>query len=317
MTRTVILGGSGFIGSHLCDRFLAKGHEVIAIDNLCTGHTRNIAHLRDRDDFTFIEADICEPLTIDGPVDNILNFASPASPKDFATMPLEILIVGSRGQHNALELAREKGARILFASTSEVYGDPKVNPQPESYFGNVNPIGIRGVYDESKRFGESITMAYHRKYDLQTRIVRIFNTYGPRMQPGDGRVLPNFVAQALDNTNITIYGDGKQTRSFQYVSDLVDGVEKLLESDCVEPVNIGNPDEITILQFAEEVIAEVGSKSKLAYRELPPGDPLVRQPVITRAKERLNWEPNVTRADGLRRTIEYFRELLQANAEAK
>lgn len=317
MGRVVILGGSGFIGSHLCDRYLSTGHEVVAVDNLCTGHKRNIAHLSDNKQFQFIEHDIVEPLKIDGPVDLVLNFASPASPKDFTILPIEILMVGSRGQHNALDLAREKDATILFASTSEVYGNPQVNPQPESYLGNVNPIGIRGVYDESKRFGESITMAYHRKYGLRTRIVRIFNTYGPRMQLGDGRVLPNFVSQAYRGEPITVYGDGMQTRSFQYVSDLVDGVEKLAASDCTDPVNIGNPVEITILQFAQEIIELTKSKSEIVFKELPPGDPLVRRPVITRAKERLGWEPKVARLDGLKTAIEYFKMLLETSVEAQ
>lgn len=316
MGRVVILGGSGFIGSHLCDRYLSTGHEVIAVDNLCTGHKRNIAHLAENKNFQFIEHDIVNPIEIDGPVDLVLNFASPASPKDFTILPIEILMVGSRGQHNALDLAREKDATILFASTSEVYGDPQVNPQPESYLGNVNPIGIRGVYDESKRFGESITMAYHRKYGLRTRIVRIFNTYGPRMQLGDGRVLPNFVSQAFRGDPITVYGDGMQTRSFQYVSDLVDGVEKLAASDCVDPVNIGNPDEITILQFAKEIIELTESKSEIVFKELPPGDPLVRRPVITRAKERLGWEPKVPRLEGLKHAVAYFKTLLEASVEA-
>jgi dTDP-glucose 4,6-dehydratase len=317
--RVLILGGAGFIGSHLCDRFLARGDVVIALDNLVTGHRRNIAHLAGHERFEFIEADITERLDeglVPGPISAILNFASPASPKDFETLPLEILAVGSTGHRNALELARSKGARILFASTSEVYGDPLVNPQPESYLGNVSCTGIRSCYDESKRFGEALSMAYHRKYGLQTRIVRIFNTYGPRMAPEDGRALPNFINQALRGEPVTIYGDGQQTRSFGYVSDLCAGIEKLLDSDCTSPVNIGNPDEITILQVAKEVIALTGSKSVLINKPMPPSDPKLRQPDIRKAREVLGWQPKVDRATGLRKTIDYFAELASSEASS-
>lgn len=314
MPRTVILGGAGFIGSNLCDRFLADGHDVVAVDNLVTGHPRNIAHLDGHDRFTFIEADITEAIPVEGELDYILNFASPASPKDFTVLPLEILAVGSTGHRNALELARERDATILFASTSEVYGDPQVNPQPESYLGNVNCTGIRGCYDESKRFGEALSFAYLRKFGLRTRIVRIFNTYGPRMAPEDGRALPNFIAQALRGEPLTIYGDGLQTRSFGYVDDLVEGVVRLLHSDCTDPVNIGNPDEVTILDVAKEVIAELKSDSKLEFLPRPPGDPMVRRPVIDRAREVLGWEPTVPRSEGMTKTIAWFRSLLAPEA---
>lgn len=308
--RTVILGGAGFLGSHLCDAFLEKGHKVVAVDNFVTGCRANIEHLMTNSDFTLIEGDICHPLNIDGAVDYILNFASPASPKAFKTLALEILAVGSTGHRNALELAKAKNARILFASTSEVYGDPLVHPQSESYFGNVNCVGLRGCYDESKRFGEALTRAYHRTYQLETRIVRIFNTYGPRMARADGRALPNFISQALAGEPVTVYGDGSQTRSFAYVSDFVDGVYKLLFSDCSEPVNLGNPDEISILSVAQEVIAATGSKSEIQYFPSPPGDPKVRCPVIQKATELLDWTPKVQRAEGLRRTIQSFRARL-------
>lgn len=317
MPRSLVLGGAGFIGSHLCDHLLAKGHEVLAVDNLVTGHQRNIEHLIGRDDFEFIRHDICDGLTVEGPLDYILNFASPASPKDFTRLPLEILAVGSTGHRHALELAKAKGATILFASTSEVYGDPEVNPQPESYLGQVNPIGIRGCYDESKRFGEALSMAYHRHHGVKTRLIRIFNTYGPRMAPDDGRALPNFICQALRGENLTIYGDGSQTRSFGYVSDLCDGAIKLLESDFIEPVNIGNPDEVSILEVAKEVLAQTESSAELSFLELPPGDPKLRRPNISRAKEVLGWEPKVGRAEGLKKTVDYFRELLKTGARSE
>jgi dTDP-glucose 4,6-dehydratase len=308
MPRTVITGGAGFIGSHLCDHFLAKGHEVICIDNLLTGSKDNIAHNMDNDRFWFMLHDITNYIDVSGPVDNVLHFASPASPADFERLPIQILKVGALGTHNALGLAKAKKARFLLASTSEVYGDPEVNPQPETYLGRVNPIGIRGVYDESKRFAEAMTMAYHRVHKVETRIVRIFNTYGPRMQLDDGRALPNFITQALSDQPITVYGDGSQTRSFGYVSDLVRGLDTLLESDVWEPVNIGNPVEVTLLEVAKEILALVeGSKSELTYLPLPPGDPKVRRPDITRARDLLGWAPTITREVGFEKTVADFR----------
>ncbi len=309
--RTVITGGAGFIGSHLCDHFLAKGHEVVCIDNLLTGAIENIAHLRGKPHFTFLNKDVTNYIAVDGPVDNILHFASPASPADFERLPIQIMKVGSMGTHNALGLAKAKGARFLLASTSEVYGDPEVNPQPESYLGRVNPIGIRGVYDEAKRFAEAMTMAYHRVHKLETRIVRIFNTFGERMRLDDGRALPNFITQALMNEPITVYGDGMQTRSFGHVSDLVDGIDKLLHSNVWEPVNIGNPDEVTLLDVAKEVIELTGSKSELVYRALPAGDPKVRRPDITRARDLLGWSPRVSRREGFKRTVDDFAKRLR------
>jgi dTDP-glucose 4,6-dehydratase len=304
--RTLITGGAGFIGSHLCERFLSRGHEVICVDNLITGALANIEQLRHNDGFTFIRHDISHPLEIDGPVDNVLHFASPASPVDYLTYPIQTLKVGSLGTHNTLGLAKLKGARYLIASTSEVYGDPQVHPQREDYWGHVNPIGVRGVYDEAKRFGEAMVMAYHRAHDVNTRIIRIFNTYGPKMRLDDGRVLPNFMGQALRGEPLTIYGDGSQTRSFCYVDDLVDGIEKLLEADFHEPVNVGNPSEVTILEFAREILRLSGSKSALEYRPLPQDDPRLRQPDITRARQLLGWEPKVDRHEGLKRTLAYF-----------
>ena len=304
--RILITGGAGFVGSHLCDRFLQQGAWVVCVDNLITGRTDNLTHLQNHERFRFHHHDISQPLEIEGPVDRVLHFASPASPADYLRFPIQTLKVGSLGTHNALGLARAKNARFLLASTSEIYGDPLVHPQREDYWGNVNPVGVRGCYDESKRFAEAITMAYHRAHGLQTRIVRIFNTYGPRMRLDDGRVLPNFIGQALRGEALTIYGDGSQTRSFCHVDDLVEGIVRLLESDETEPVNLGNPDEVTILEFAREILSLTGSRSEMEFRPLPQDDPRVRQPDITRARERLGWEPRIGREEGLRRTIEYF-----------
>ena len=306
----VITGGAGFLGSHLCDKFINGGFRVICVDNLITGNSDNIAHLAGNENFLFIKHDITNYIFIPGEVHYILHFASPASPIDYLKLPIQTLKVGALGTHNVLGLAKEKNARMLLASTSEVYGDPDVHPQKEDYWGNVNPIGPRGVYDEAKRFAEAITMAYHRYHSVDTRIVRIFNTYGTRMRPNDGRALPTFTMQALRNENITVFGDGSQTRSFCYVSDLVDGIYKLLFSDEINPVNIGNPDEITIKEFAEEVINLTGSKSKIVFEELPLNDPKVRQPDIEKAKKLLNWIPTVSREEGLKTTIEYFKSLL-------
>lgn len=316
MPRTVITGGAGFIGSHLCDHFIAAGHEVICIDNLLTGSKDNVAHLEGNDQFRFVLHDVTRFIEINGPVDNVLHFASPASPADFERLPIQILKVGALGTHNALGLAKAKNARFLIASTSEVYGDPEVNPQPETYLGRVNPIGIRGVYDESKRFAEAITMAYRRVHKVETRIVRIFNTYGTRMQLDDGRALPNFISQALRGDPITIYGDGKQTRSFGYVSDLVRGIDLLLNSDVWEPVNIGNPEEVTLLEVAREVLELSGSKSELTFHPLPPGDPKVRRPDITRATGLLGWAPSIGRAEGFQKTIDDFQRRLEARGDA-
>ena len=306
MPRTVITGGAGFLGSHLVDRFLAEGHEVIAIDNLLTGSIENIDHIRS-EQFTFIKQDVTEYLYLRGPVDNILHFASPASPIDYLKMPIQTLKVGSLGTHKALGLAREKGARFLLASTSEVYGDPEIHPQPESYWGNVNPIGPRGVYDEAKRFAEAITMAYQRSHGLKTRIVRIFNTYGPRMRLNDGRVVPAFIDQAMRNEPMTVFGEGLQTRSFTYVDDLVEGIWRLLNSEENEPVNIGSQDEMTIIGFAELIKELTGSTSEIVHRELPVDDPKTRRPDTTKARARLGWEPRMPLQEGLKRTIEFFR----------
>ncbi len=306
----VITGGAGFLGSHLCDKFINEGFRVVCVDNLITGNSNNIAHLAGNEDFLFIKHDITNYIFIPGEVHYILHFASPASPIDYLKLPIQTLKVGALGTHNVLGLAKEKNARILLASTSEVYGDPDVHPQKEDYWGNVNPIGPRGVYDEAKRFAEAITMAYNRYHSVDTRIVRIFNTYGPRMRPDDGRALPTFTMQALRNENITVFGDGSQTRSFCYVTDLIDGIYKLLFSDEINPVNIGNPDEITIKEFAEEVINLTGSKGKIVFEELPLNDPQVRQPDIEKAKRLLNWIPTVSRVEGLKTTIEYFKSLL-------
>jgi dTDP-glucose 4,6-dehydratase len=306
--RTVITGGAGFIGSHLCERFLKEGHEVICVDNFITGNPANIEPLRRSDHFSFIRHDISLPLEIDGPIDNILHFASPASPVDYLRHPIPTLKVGSLGTHNTLGMAKLKQARFLLASTSEVYGDPLQHPQREDYWGNVNPIGLRGVYDEAKRFAESMTMAYHRAHDVNTHIVRIFNTYGPRMRLDDGRVVPNFMGQVLRGEPITVFGDGSQTRSFCFVTDLVDGIYRLLFCDFHEPVNIGNPNEVTILTFAREIRELTGSQSEIVFRELPEDDPKVRKPDIGRAQKLLGWEPKVLRRDGLQYSLDYFRD---------
>lgn len=304
--RVLITGGAGFLGSHLCDRFLKEGCHVIAMDNLITGSLDNIEHLFHREDFEFYNHDVSKFVHVPGDLDYIMHFASPASPIDYLKMPIQTLKVGSLGTHNLLGLAKAKGARMLIASTSEVYGDPLVHPQTEDYWGNVNPVGPRGVYDEAKRFQEAITMAYHTFHGVETRIVRIFNTYGPRMRLDDGRVLPAFIGQALRGEDLTAFGDGSQTRSFCYVDDLVEGIYRLLLSDCADPVNIGNPSEITINQFAEEILKLTGSKSKIAYKPLPTDDPKQRQPNISKAKEILDWEPKFSRSEGLKPTLEYF-----------
>ncbi|MBV6511508.1 MAG: SDR family oxidoreductase [Ignavibacteriales bacterium] len=305
--RAVITGGAGFLGSHLCEKMLENGIDVVCIDNLLTGSVDNISHLFGNDHFSFIKHDVTNFIHVPGNVDYVLHFASPASPIDYLQMPIQTLKVGSLGTHKALGLAKEKKARFLLASTSEIYGDPEIHPQTEDYWGNVNPIGPRGVYDEAKRFAEAITMAYHRFHGVETRIVRIFNTFGPRMRLNDGRALPAFISQALKGEDITVFGDGSQTRSFCYVSDLVDGIFKLLMSDTSDPVNIGNPEEITIREFAEEVVRLTGSKSKLTFLDLPVDDPKVRQPDITRAKTLLNWEPKVSRNEGLIKALDYFK----------
>jgi len=306
--RILITGGAGFLGSHLCDRFLAEGYHVIAMDNLITGSLANIEHLFGKEDFEFYHHDVSKFVFVPGKLDYILHFASPASPIDYLKIPIQTLKVGSLGTHNLLGLARVKNARILIASTSEVYGDPEVHPQVEEYFGNVNPVGPRGCYDEAKRFQEAITMAYHTHHGLETRIIRIFNTYGPRMRLDDGRVLPAFLSQALRGENLTVFGDGSQTRSFCYVDDLVEGIYRLLLSDYPMPVNIGNPSEITIKEFGEEIAKLAGVEFKPVYQPLPQNDPMKRKPDITKAKEILGWEPKVDRAEGLRRTLEFFKE---------
>lgn len=314
--RVLITGGAGFLGSHLCDRFLAEGHTVIAMDNLITGTTDNIAHLSGHERFTFIKHDVTNYIYIGGPLDAILHFASPASPIDYLELPIQTLKVGALGTHKALGLAKEKKARFLLASTSEVYGDPQVHPQPESYYGHVNPVGPRGVYDEAKRFAEAMTMAYHTYHGVETRIVRIFNTYGPRMRLRDGRVVPNFIAQALRGEPLTLYGDGMQTRSFQYVSDLVEGVYRLLLSDEAEPVNIGNPGEFTIKEFAGVVNELTDNKAGTITKDLrTKDDPQVRQPDITKAKTILGWEPRMTLRQGLEQTIPWFRDELKRRGE--
>ena len=309
MKRVLITGAAGFLGSHLCDRFIKEGFYVIGMDNLITGDLKNIDHLFPLENFEFYNHDVSKFVSVSGELDYILHFASPASPIDYLKIPIQTLKVGSLGTHNLLGLAKAKKARILVASTSEVYGDPLVHPQKESYWGNVNPIGPRGVYDEAKRFQEAITMAYHRFHNLETRIVRIFNTYGPRMRLNDGRVLPAFIGQALRGEDLTVFGDGSQTRSFCYVDDLIEGIYRLLFSDEVEPVNIGNPDEITIKDFAEEIIKLTGTDQKLVYKKLPADDPMQRQPDITKAKSILGWEPKVSRAEGLKITYDYFKSL--------
>jgi len=309
--RILITGGAGFIGSHLCDRLLADGHEVVAMDNLITGSTDNIAHLAGNQAFKFIFHDVTDYIYVPGTVDAVMHLASPASPVDFARVPIQILKVGSLGTHNALGLTLVKGSRFLLASTSEVYGDPLVHPQPETYWGNVNPIGVRGVYDEAKRFAEAITMAYHRVHGVDTRIIRIFNTYGPRMRLDDGRVVPNFVGQALRREPLTVYGDGSQTRSFCYVTDLADGMARLLASSETDPVNVGNPEETTILAFAETINRLTGNTAGIVHKPLPVDDPRIRQPDITRAQTILGWAPRVPTIEGLSRTIEYFRANLR------
>ncbi len=311
MKTAVVTGGAGFLGSHLCDKLISEGFRVICIDNLITGDVENISHLFGNDNFTFIKHDVTNFIHVPGNVDYILHFASPASPIDYLQLPIQTLKVGSLGTHKVLGLAKEKNAVFLLASTSEVYGDPLEHPQNEDYWGNVNPVGPRGVYDEAKRFAESLTMAYHRYHGVQTRIVRIFNTFGPRMRLKDGRALPAFISQALRNKPITIFGDGNQTRSFCYVDDLIDGIFKLLLSDEVLPVNIGNPEEISILKFAKEIIELTGSKSKIEFHPLPVDDPKVRQPDISKAKKILNWEPKFSRREGIKRTLDYFMLKLQ------
>jgi dTDP-glucose 4,6-dehydratase len=311
MPRTVVTGAAGFIGSHLCETLLDRGHSVVGIDNLLTGDMQNIAHLRQRD-FEFIRHDVTRYIDVDGPVDYVLHWASPASPIDYLELPIQTLKVGSLGTHNALGLAKAKGSRFVIASTSEVYGDPLEHPQKETYWGNVNPIGPRGVYDEAKRFAEAMTLAYHRYHGVNTKIVRIFNTYGPRMRLRDGRAVPAFMSQALRNEDVTVFGDGTQTRSFCYVSDLVDGILRLADSDTNEPVNIGNPHEVTIEEIARTIIKLVGSTSKIVYRPLPVDDPKQRRPDITRARTILNWEPKVGLEEGLMKTVGYFKNKLAA-----
>lgn len=306
MARVIITGGAGFIGSHLCDRFIAEGDEVICLDNLITGNLDNIAHLFGHPKFKFIKYDVTEFIYVPGKVDYVLHFASPASPADYVKYPIQTLKVGALGTHKTLGLAKAKGARFLLASTSEVYGDPQVKVQSEEYRGNVDPISVRGVYDEAKRFAEAMTMAYHRYHKLDTRIARIFNTYGPRMRTDDGRAIPNFITQALMGKDITVFGDGSQTRSICYIDDMVEGIFKLLMSDYVYPVNLGNPDEITILELAREIKELTGSTSRIVFKELPPDDPKVRRPDITKAREILGWEPKVSRREGLMKTIKYF-----------
>ncbi|NBC27545.1 MAG: NAD-dependent epimerase/dehydratase family protein [Bacteroidetes bacterium] len=306
--RILITGGCGFLGSHLCDRFLSEGYKVICMDNLLTGSPENIAHLIGNEDFKFIKHDVTNFIYVPGDLDYVLHFASPASPIDYLEMPIQTLKVGSLGTHKALGLAKEKNARFLLASTSEVYGDPQIHPQKEDYWGNVNPIGFRGVYDEAKRFAEAMTMGYHRYHGLETRIVRIFNTYGSRMRLKDGRALPTFMRQALKGNPITVFGDGSQTRSFTYVDDLVEGIYRLLLSDEVEPVNIGNPQEVTILEFAKEIVELTGSSSQIIHEELPDDDPKVRQPDISKARRVLDWEPAVDRKKGLNKTLSYFKQ---------
>ncbi|MFZ9847864.1 MAG: UDP-glucuronic acid decarboxylase family protein [Flavobacteriales bacterium] len=309
--RVLITGAAGFLGSHLCARFLKEGYHVIAMDNLITGNLRNIEEFFKLEEFEFYHHDVSKFVFVPGDLHYILHFASPASPIDYLKIPIQTLKVGSLGTHNLLGLAKAKNARMLIASTSEVYGDPDVHPQPETYWGNVNPIGPRGVYDEAKRFQEAMTMAYHTFHGLETRIVRIFNTYGPKMRLNDGRALPAFVGQALRGEDITVFGDGSQTRSFCYVDDLIEGIYRLLLSDYAQPVNIGNPDEITIRDFAEEVVKLTGTASKVIYKDLPVDDPKQRQPDITKAKEILGWQPKVSRSEGLKKTLEYFKSLPQ------
>jgi len=308
--RTLITGGAGFLGSHLCDYLMEKGHDVICIDNLLTGSSENIEHCIGNPKFTFIKHNVSEYIYIGGEIDNVLHFASPASPLDYLKLPIQTLKVGSLGTLNAIGVAKDKKARFLLASTSEVYGDPLVHPQPEDYWGNVNPVGPRGVYDEAKRFAEAMVMAYHRSHGVDTRIVRIFNTYGSRMRINDGRALPAFISQALNGEGLTVFGDGSQTRSFCYVSDLVEGIYRLLVSDVTDPVNIGNPTEIKLIDVAKEIVEMTGSKSKIIFKPLPIDDPKYRQPDITKAEKLLSWAPEVSRTDGLKKTIEYFECIL-------
>ncbi|MBI4880101.1 MAG: SDR family oxidoreductase [Planctomycetes bacterium] len=316
MPRALVTGGAGFLGSHLCDRLLDDGYEVIVMDNLITGDLANIEHLFAHDRFRFVKYDVTEFIYLEGPLDYIFHFASPASPIDYLEFPIQTLKVGSLGTHKALGLAKAKRATFVLASTSECYGDPLVHPQKETYWGNVNPVGPRGVYDEAKRFAEAMTMAYHRYHDVRTRIVRIFNTYGPRMRLNDGRALPTFMLQALRGEPLTVFGDGSQTRSFCFVSDLIEGIVRLSRADEVYPVNVGNPHEITILEFADKVVELTGSRSRIVYKPLPVDDPKVRQPDITRAREILGWEPVVALEDGLRRTLQFFREKVARLGEA-
>ncbi len=313
--RTLITGGAGFLGSHLCERFMEEGHEVICMDNFLTGTPDNVSHLIGSPRFRLIRHDVTNFVYVEGPLDYVLHFASPASPVDYLRYPIQTLKVGALGTHKTLGLAKAKGARFLLASTSEVYGDPLIHPQTEEYWGHVNPVGLRGVYDEAKRFAEAMTMAYNRYHDLETRIVRIFNTYGPRMRLDDGRALPTFMSQALRGEPLTVYGDGSQTRSFQFVDDLVEGIYRLLLSDEDEPVNIGNPDEITILEFAEEIIRLTGSSSEIAFEPLPEDDPKVRQPDVSKASEILGWQPRIDRAEGLRRTLDFFESRIGVQPE--
>jgi len=305
--RLLITGGAGFLGSHLCDRFIEAGDNVVCMDNLCTGDTKNIAHLKGNTDFEYVDHNVSEFIEVGGKLDAVLHFASPASPVDYLKMPIQTLKVGALGTHNALGLAKAKRARFLLASTSEVYGNPLVHPQSESYWGNVNPVGPRGVYDEAKRYAEALTMAYHRVHGIDTKIARIFNSYGPRMRMGDGRVVPNFINQALKGEPLTVYGDGSQSRSFCYVSDLIEGICGLLESKEKEPVNLGNPEEMTVMEFAKRVIEITGAKSRIAYKPLPVDDPKTRQPDISKAKKVLGWEPKVGLEEGLRKTIGWFK----------
>ena len=311
MEKVLITGAAGFLGSHLCDKFLNEGFEVIGMDNLLTGTMDNINHLMSNNLFSFRNHDVTKYVDVPGELNYILHFASPASPLDYLKLPIQTLKVGSLGTLNAIGVAKSKNARFFLASTSEVYGDPLIHPQKEEYWGNVNPIGPRGVYDEAKRFAEAMVMAYHRSHGVDTRIVRIFNTYGPRMRIHDGRALPAFISQAITGEDLTVFGDGTQTRSFCYVSDLVEGIYRLLVSEVNDPVNIGNPTEITLLDFAKEIISMTGSKSKIAFKPLPVDDPKCRQPDISKAKKLLNWEPKVSREEGLKKTIEYFRSVLQ------
>lgn len=308
--RILITGGAGFVGSHLCERLLADGHHVVVMDNLITGDRQNLQAVQQHPAFEFVLHDVTTPIHVDGPLDRIYHLASPASPVDYAELPIQTLKVGAMGTHHALGLARNKGARLLLASTSEVYGDPLVHPQPESYWGNVNPIGARSCYDEAKRFAEAITMAYHRTHGLETRIVRIFNTYGPRMRLNDGRAIPNFLTQALQGEPVTVYGDGSQTRSFCYVDDLVEGLVRLMESNESEPVNIGNPAELSLLEMAERIRALTGTASEIVFKPLPPDDPKLRRPDITRARNMLHWEPRVDLETGLKHTVEHFKQAL-------